>query len=685
MDSGIDETQIVQHARAKLRDPDEEVRRSAIAGLPAGWLPGAVALLVDAMGDASWRVRKEAVARLARWPDPAGAAPALVAALSEDANVGLRNAAVEALAAIGKPAVGPLLTALAAGGDHRKLIIDALGAIGDPQAVDPLCGSLQDCDENVRAAAAEALGRIGGPRVAEALVQTLSRDDVLGRLAALESLARIGARVPLASLRSLLDQVILRRAALTTLGQSGDIEALPFLLDGLADRARSVREGAAMSLERLHDDIPNEDGRRIESALRTVPQDVIVKLVRLLGSEDRQVRRAAATLLGWARAVQALGPLAQALRDDEVHDVAAQAIAAHGPAAVAPLCELLRDADADLRPMLLDLMPRLGAAAADPRVGALLATAVEQGEVESAAAAARSLGEVGGKDALAPLFHAVETGEPEVASCAAIALGRLGTRYPDEVRMLVATRGLDAEIGPHLCRILSAIGRGEDRPLLLAALRNESAELRRAAAEALPGLGPDPESMAALLFALPDETAAVRAAAARALGVLGNPQAVEALVGASQDREAQVRAAAVRSLGQIGDARALDTLRTLATGDHGAVAAHAMEALRRLGVPADDEVLLGGLAHPDSEVVKAALRGLARRPSSEAFAGVVSALAHPRWDVRKLAVESLVKRGETRARGPLMARRAVESDALVLGEIEHALEQLPGEGHEERS
>jgi HEAT repeat protein len=676
---------IIAQAREKLRDSDEEVRRSAIAGLPQEWLPGAVALLVEAMGDTSWRVRKEAVGRLAKWPDPAGAVPALVAALCEDANVGLRNAAVEALAAIGRPAVGPLLTALGAGGDHRKLIVDALGAIGDPAALDALCTGLEDPDENVRAAAAEALGSVGGARAAEELRRSLGREELLGRLAALEALGRIGAPVPLAELRPALEQPILRGAAVAALGQSGDIEALPFLLDALADRARGVREAAAVALTRLQADRSGDEARRVEAALRAVAQQLVEPLVQLLRAEDRRVRCAAATLLGWARATQALRPLCEALRDDDVHNAATQAVASFGPSAVAPLVELAGDVEPDLRPMVFDLLPRLGAAASDPRVGAMLAAALEQREGEEAAAAARALGEVGGKDALAPLFHALERGLPDLALAAAAALGRLGTRYPDEVRMLVAARGMDGGIAPYLCRVVGAIGRAEDRAMLLAALRNESEELRRAAAEALPGLGPDSEAVSALLFALADESAAVRAQAARALGALGDARAVDALVGATSDSEAVVRAQAARSLGQLGDARALATLRELAQRDHGAVAAHAMESLRRLGASGDESVLLGGLAHHDAEVVKAAVRGLARRPSGEAFGGLVRSLAHSRWDVRKLAVESLGDRGDPRARPALLARRAVESDELVLAAIEHALEVLPGEGRGDRN
>ncbi|HJZ83604.1 MAG TPA: HEAT repeat domain-containing protein [Polyangia bacterium] len=682
MDTGKAETRVIQETRARLGSPDEEVRRSAIAALPPGWLPGAVALLVDAMGDGSWRVRKEAVARLAQWPDPAGAVPALIAALSEDANVGLRNAAVEALAAIGKPAVVPLLTALRAGGEHRKLIVDALGAIGDPQAVEPLCTAMEGSDENLRAAAAEALGRIGGPRVADALVSALHHEDLMTRLAALESLARIGAQVPLERIRPLLDVPILRRAAVLALGQSGSAEALPYLLDALADRTRGVREAAAVALTRLSANAPTGEILRLDTVLARLPADVIADLVQLLEAEDRAVRRAAATLLGWSRAPQALPALAATLRDDQVHHAAAHAIASFGPAAVAPLCALAAEADADLRPMLYDLFPRLHAAAADARVGALLARALEQGETEDASAAARALGEVGGKEALAPLFHAIERGENELATAAAGALGRLGARYSDEVRMLVAARGLHGPTAPYLCRVLGAIGRPEDRALLLGALKDESADLRRAAAEALPSLAPDPDALAALLFALADESAPVRAAAARGLGAIGDAQAVDALVSAAADPEAAVRAAAVRSLGQIGDSRARGTLRELASRDHGAVAAHAMEALRRLGMSGDEQVLLGGLSHHDPEVVKAALRGLFRRPSGDAFTGLVRALAHPRWDVRKLAVESLGERGDARARGPLMARRAVEADELVLSAIEHALEALPATGTE---
>ena len=140
--------------RQALQSDDEEVRHAALAHVPAGGAAAALQLLVEAMGDESWRVRKEAVSRVTAWPEAGEAAAALIAALGEASNIARRNAAVEALGLIGRPAVPPLLEALEAGVVSRKLVIDALGMIGDGRAVNPLSAVLRDPDPNLRAAAA---------------------------------------------------------------------------------------------------------------------------------------------------------------------------------------------------------------------------------------------------------------------------------------------------------------------------------------------------------------------------------------------------------------------------------------------------------------------------------------------------------------------------------------------------
>src|SRR5580704_15721052 len=92
-------------ARDSLRSDEEELRRAAVARLgppaDAGEAAAALEFLVEAMGDTSWRVRKEAAARAAAWHDPEGASSVLAAALAEPENVGRRNAVVESLVALG--------------------------------------------------------------------------------------------------------------------------------------------------------------------------------------------------------------------------------------------------------------------------------------------------------------------------------------------------------------------------------------------------------------------------------------------------------------------------------------------------------------------------------------------------------------------------------------------------------
>ncbi len=684
---------IIERLRRALEDPDDEVRRGALEQLPPGWYFGGVTLLCSALGDSSWRVRKQAVERIAAWPDPDGVVPALIASLSETGNVGLRNAAVEALTRVGRPAVGPLVTAYEAGGEHKKMIVDALGAIGETAALPTLCEALADPDENVRAAAAEALGSCASDppqEVIDALARALERPDLLTRLAALEAGSRLGIAVPLAKLRPLLSDPILRRAAHEALGFSGDVEALPYLLDGLTDRSRAVREACIVAIWKMRGTLEDEGRRRVDESLRRAGADVVGGLRQALGAEDRRVRRGSATLLGATRTEEALPALVDALIDEEVHDHAAAAIVAYGPAAVAGLCRLVRDVDPSLRGVVYSLFPKLGAAAADPRIAALLVDALEEDEGETAAAAAAALGELGGKEELAPLLRTIEREDRELQSAAAEALGRLGARYYDEVRMLVQARGLVGSTAPSLCRVIGAIGRPGDESLLLGAMRSDDPEVRQAAAEALPAIAGGSEVVEALTFAIADESPAVRAAAVRALASLPGARdaraltVVDALVAATFDEQHTVAIAAIRALGSTGHLRSVgrlvDLSRTATSRPEGAgLQAHAIEALVRVtrGESKEvEEVLLELVGHADPEIVKASLRGLGQYHSDAAVSALIEGLQHTRWDVRKVAVEALVSAGGARVQRALRERNRNEQDGLVKDAIARALGRI---------
>ena len=222
-----------------------------------------------------------------------------------------------------------------------------------------------------------------------------------------------------------------------------------------------------------------------------------------------------------------------------------------------------------------------------------------------------------------------------------------------------------------LCRVLGATRDDGSRPLLLGALRNDDAQLRRAAARALAELGPARETCEALVTALADEDGLVRAAAAAALGQLGEaePAVTQGLVVVTGDEDAHARLAAVRALAQVADPQAASVLRSFVRSPDGALALHAVEGLARLRPePGDEAVFADALGHPDSEVVKAATRALSLRPGDTARMGLGRALGHPRWDVRTLAAEALGERAalDPMALDVLRAGAQTEADPLVL-------------------
>src|ERR1039457_3047040 len=162
----------------KLRSPDEETRRTAVGELGAFPLEEVKEYLAHAMGDSSWRVRKEAVDILLKSSVDEDFLETLVGLLSSGENAGLRNSAVEALERLGEASV-PILSRHISDPDPevRKFVIDILGTIGDVVVVPLLVNALEDPDHNVCAAAAETLGKIADPRGVAPLVEVLKRND----------------------------------------------------------------------------------------------------------------------------------------------------------------------------------------------------------------------------------------------------------------------------------------------------------------------------------------------------------------------------------------------------------------------------------------------------------------------------------------------------------------------------
>jgi HEAT repeat protein len=151
----------------------------------------AVSSLIAALSHADDDVRWKAAIALGEIKDARAVDP-LVRLLS-DPDRFVKSRAALALGSIGAPAVDPLIRALREGdGNQRWGAAIALGKIKDERAVGPLIHALADKYENVRAESATALAAIGDPAVAP-LIRFLKFADSRARIEVMNTLADLEA------------------------------------------------------------------------------------------------------------------------------------------------------------------------------------------------------------------------------------------------------------------------------------------------------------------------------------------------------------------------------------------------------------------------------------------------------------------------------------------------------------
>jgi HEAT repeat protein len=202
----------------------------------------------------------------------------------------------------------------------RKQAAEALGKIGDPQAVDSLIMTLDDSSISlgIRHSAIWSLGKIGDPRAVAPLLTALRGMDRDGRVFTYEALGKIG-----------------------------DARAVEPLITALRESDKLISTTAANVLERLgwrpgtdkigayYWCVKNEYARCIE-----IGTLAINPLIAALKDNDRENRKAAAEVLGKIGDARAVNPLINMLKSCDGSDwkIAAEALGEIGDAsAVEPL------------------------------------------------------------------------------------------------------------------------------------------------------------------------------------------------------------------------------------------------------------------------------------------------------------------------------------------------------------
>ena len=320
----------------------------------------------------------------------------------------------------------PLIKALLGDNDWmiRRDHADALGAIGNARAVEPLIEALGE-NTNVCFVAARALGEIGDVRAVEPLIKALGDEDSYSRYPALydrvrrdavDALGKIGDEQAVEPLIKALGDHDIRQNAIVALGDIGDARAIEALVKLLSEESHRwawrTRRYAVEALGKIG------DSRTVEP------------LIKALGDKHGKIRTAATEALGEIGDSRAVEPITKALEDGsmEVRYCAAEALGKIGDArAVEPLIESFEDEDAFGGYARINAMEALGkigdTRAVQPLIG-VLSDGTWRAHVRKSAAGA--LGEIGDERAVEPLIGVLSDENEDVRNAAKKALKKLG-------------------------------------------------------------------------------------------------------------------------------------------------------------------------------------------------------------------------------------------------------------------
>lgn len=662
----------LEEISSRLNSDDEEVRRLAVMALKAHPFPGTMRLLFGAMGDESWRVRKEAVTVvLQARPLGTEVVESLIELLRASDNAGLRNAAVESLERIGTPAVEPLCGHLN-DPDHdlRKFVIDILGNIGSASCLPLLVQALDDEDMNVRVAAAENLGKIGDQRALPHLLHVLEGGEIWLKFTVLDALAQIGEPVPLVALAPLLRESLLRKATYDCLGVLGDAQCLPILLQGLQEKAKNAREAAAVALMRVRGRLAPKDRDRVDLPLRNLSGSAAAKkLIDSLHVEDPAVLDALVRMIGIVRDERAALPLLQVCRSERLRGVCLETFRSIGSTLLPELVAHFDVALAAERAVIAHLIAEFSAFG---HVDLLLAGLADESP-EVRCSCATSLGRLLPDGVVPRLAELLEDDEPRVREAAIEALESFAGSDPAALNALCCelTRAPLPRKRRDAAVILGALQDGE-RLLLL--VKDEDATVRRAAVASLARV--ELPELSHISLALSDEEPEVRLAAAQALSEKGGAEVLGPLLLALNDSDPWVQTAALKGLAALGDPAALPGVLVLLEQAGGLVLISALSTLAALGGAQALPALEKALGHADEEVVEAVIQLLAGFGDGWIASHGQALLGHPHWGVRRSFVRVLGGMQCPQSLDLLDRAFCRESDPLVRGEIAELLNRL---------
>ena len=530
----------------------------------------------------------------------------LIASLDSE-NDNIRSGAEDALDALGEPSLAQLVTILKNRfGDVRCWAVGKLKDLADVQAVEPLIACLQDNEPIVRAYTAQALGALKDARATEPLIECLKDEDQMVRRDAAYALYQLNDPSAVGPLIAAL-----KDASFADLSTTDGVNALSNVIDALM---QSGDEKAITPLiVRLKALIDNYD-------FRDNAQSDLQKLKKTSKTEAEQVDLLIA-LNAWDD-LEKLGEDAKAIE---------------------PIIAHLSDDTYGVRSEIAEILGRLG----DARAVEPLITCLSDEDERVCSSAADALGKFHDARAVEPLLARLTDPSPQAHSGVVAALRNLKDvpkTESEQVSLLIALSAWDD---------LAALGKDAKAvEPLIARLSDDNVDVRSHIAQVLGRLG-DARTVEPLISCLKDDQGSVRSSAAKALGTLKDGRAIAPLVVCLKDAEVGVRsdvAGALKALGYAPKSER-DKFDFL-------IAAQSWDDLASLGKLKDASIvdsLITLLSDQDVGIRRGAAFVLGKQGDKRAVDPLIDSLKDENSTVRSRAAEVLGDLKDTRAIQPLVA------------------------------
>lgn len=279
-----------------LTDVDSKVREAAVYGLGKMEDKNALEFLIPMLEDVDEDVRYRVVVALGEIKDIRAIDP-LVKTLT-DPNLKVATNAIYSISSFDEDAVTKLTIALGnSKGQPRARIVKALALIRSKSAVEPLLETLRDRDETVVRNAIEALGAIGDFRAVNPLIDLFQNSKFEGDV--VDALGYLPSDPSVHLLTQALNKDELRERAAASLVHTRNLRAIKPVLHVL-------------------DLVGGEILKDLDSLIESEDRPIVIEfLLDVIDEENIYAREFAAEKLGEIRAVEAIEKLKSILQDED--------------------------------------------------------------------------------------------------------------------------------------------------------------------------------------------------------------------------------------------------------------------------------------------------------------------------------------------------------------------------------